>query len=299
MNIYQAKRLEVDDPTHTLYYFSIMQKAHLLYSHSGKELAIEIGERVEALLLNPIIQRFSQGEYLCKLDASIKGNAIIVGSIQNNDDLMEILSIIDAVKRARAEHITLVAPYIAYSRQNLMQQPFSSIGIEIIAKMLKAIGVQKLITVDIHSLDSLKYFDMEVMHITIENILIHYKNKLPQDCAIVAPDNGCAERLGAEISTIFLSKKRVDNAVSMVLHGDVRDKNCLIIDDIFDSGGTLIKAFEVLKENGAKNVYGYVTHFLGNKAVVPMYTTNSLPLRLATKDFLGVFSLADIIANNL
>ena len=282
-----------------------MQKSHILYSGQGKALALEIYELLDphlrgddgvTQLIHPAITCFSQGEYLCKLNGPLNGNAIIVGSIKNNDDLMEILSIIDAAKRAGAVHITLIAPYIAYSRQNLMQQPFSSVGIEIIAKMIKASGVDKLVTVDIHSLDSLKFFGMEVVHITIQDILAHYKNQLPQNCVLVAPDKGCAERA---VISIYLSKKRMDGLVSMELHGDVRGKDCLVIDDIFDSGGTIVKAFEILKQNGAGDVYGYATHFLGEKILLPIYTTNSLPLIPSVKDFSAIFSLADMIARHL
>lgn len=268
----------------------------ILHSTSFKKMALEISASIDIPIAEIKIHKFLSGEYICKIDKVLTANAIVVGSIKTNDDLMEILSIIDAAKRAGASDITLVAPYIAYGRQDVMQAPFSSVGIEIIAKILNSTEITNLITVDIHSVDSLKFFNMNVHHITTIEILDHYKDTLLEDITIIAPDKGSLKRLEKlGVDTIFLDKKRVGGNVLMELRGNVEGKCCLIIDDIFDSGSTMMAAVDILKANGAQDIKGYVTHFLGNSASLPLYITNSIDPIISAKNFLKTLSLVPLI----
>jgi ribose-phosphate pyrophosphokinase len=271
----------------------------ILHSVSATNLALGISALLDQPIVKIMIHKFLSGEYICKIDHTLASNVVIVGSIKTNDDLMEILSIIDASKRAGASDITLVAPYIAYGRQDVMQQTFSSIGIEIIAKILNSMSISRLITVDIHATNSLKFFDINVTHITAQDIITHYNNKLLDRVdTIIAPDAGSKQRLGElRLETIFLSKTRIEGKVFMKLNDDVKGKKCLIIDDIFDSGGTMIAARDILEANGASSVYGYVTHFLGHNVLLPMYITDSVGTVVTEEEFLGILSLAPLICN--
>ena len=272
----------------------------ILHSSNSQHMATEIATLLHTSITEIKIHKFASGEYICKIDHTLSENITIIGSIKTNDDLMEILSIIDATKRAGACNITLIAPYIAYGRQDVMQTPYSSLGIEIIAKILKAIGVTHLVTVDIHSADSLKLFDMKITHITAQDILAYYSGILLQNVTIIAPDAGSRDRLGTlGVKTIFLNKKRLNSKVTMTLEGNVSGKDCLIIDDIFDSGGTMITAIDILKSNGAHSITGYVTHFLGNVAPLPLYITDSISAVASTTNLIQIIALAPLIARAL
>ena len=274
---------------------------HILHSSNAYQLALEISASLAESIVPIKIHRFPSGEYICKIDHSLASQILVVGSIRTNDDLMEALSIIDAAKRAGASDITLVAPYIAYGRQDVMQQPISSVGIEIIANILNAMPISRLITADIHSINSLKSFRMNVTHITAQDIITHYQDILLKDTdIIVAPDAGSRERLGKlGLETIFLSKKRTDGKVIMELNDSVTDKKCLIIDDIFDSGSTMMAAHDILNAHGSSRVYGYVTHFLGTNASLPLYITDSLCSTASTKEFFGIVNLTPLICKAL
>ena len=273
----------------------------ILHSDSAKNLASEISISMGLPIVQIRMHKFLSGEYICKIDHTLISKIAIIGSIRTNDDLMEILSIIDASKRAGASDITLVAPYIAYGRQDVMQQPFSSIGIEIIAKILNSMSISQLITTDIHSTNSLKFFEMNVDHISAHDIITHYKNRLLASVdTIIAPDAGSKERLGKlGLKTLCLSKARINSKVVMELNDDVKGKKCLIIDDIFDSGGTIVAARDILNANGASSVYGYVTHFLGTSAPLPLYITDSVETDIQEKEFLGKLTLAPLICKAL
>ncbi len=276
----------------------------IIGSSNSKNLALEL---CGALKLSPTkidIQKFPSGEYLTRLyePISSKEKLVIVGSMPSpsNDSLMEIMSIINAACNAGAENITLVIPYLGYSRQDIMQAPYSSVGITMLAKMFDPPAIRHLITVDIHSEESLKLFSMPVTHISISDILGYYKHLLP-DATIIAPDKGSAKRLSTFSGEIVtMNKRRNGDSIEMELGGDVAGKDCLIIDDIFDSGKTMLAAVECLEKYGAGKIWGYCTHFLGGgKPLIPLYTTNSISLTPLKKNILNIFSLKPLICRYL
>ena len=251
----------------------------ILNLDNAKKLASKISKTLDHPIIPMTLHQFPSGEYICKLTHALMSKVSIIGSIKNNDDLMAILSIIDAAKRAGASEICLVAPYIAYGRQDVMQAPFSSVGIEIIATILNASGITHLITADIHSISSLQSFHLKVTHITSHDIITYHKEKILHDIdIIVAPDAGAKERLGSlGLKTICLTKTRTNTGIKMCLKPEdtVENKKCLIIDDIYDSGATMMSAQDLLLAAGASNIKGYVTHFLSNKPY-PLYITDSI-----------------------
>jgi ribose-phosphate pyrophosphokinase len=273
----------------------------ILHSTSGEHFCKAMAQHVVFNVVTRTITTFRTGEILCVIDHQLEGEIIVVGSIVTHQDLLETLVIIDAAYKAGAQKVILVAPYVFYSRQDTMQAPSSSVGIEIIAKLLKASGVSTLVTVDIHSSDSLKFFDFEVKHITLADIMSYYHHNFPHDLTIIAPDEGSAKRLlSTQKNIVTIKKIRTHDTISMSLTGDIKGKNCLIIDDIFDSGSTMLEATKLLKNHGALNVCGYVTHFLGDSvpSALPLYTTNSIPKELAI-GFVQIFSLAPLVAKSL
>jgi ribose-phosphate pyrophosphokinase len=272
----------------------------ILHSTNSKDLASKIAKLLDLSIVDINLHQFPSGEFICKIPDTIPSKVIIIGSIRTNNDLMEILSVIDAAKRAGSFDVTLVAPYIAYGRQNLMQLPISSVGIEIISKILNAMPISRLITVDIHSMNSLELFEMDVINITSQDIITQYVNiVLPSIDILIAPDAGSKERLGKlGLDTIFLRKNRFNGEVIMQINDKVQDMNCLIIDDIFDSGSTIIAAEHILKTHGARSVYGYVTHFLGSHTPLPLYVTDSINITPPQKHQ-TILTLAPIISKLL
>jgi ribose-phosphate pyrophosphokinase len=260
--------------------------------------------RVARQLGNIETIKFPSGEYLSKIYHPISSDeeVIITGSMAppTNDSLMELVSMIDAARNSGAKNITLITPYLGYSRQDSIELPYSSIGMKMIAQILEAVGVTRLITVDIHSLESLSYFSIEVIHISVIEILSYYSSILNLDnVTIIAPDKGSEKRLKNVSSNIItMSKTRKDKEIYMELNGNVEGKDCLIIDDIIDSGNTIEAAVKCLEVNKAASIKAYVTHFLGNKIPgVPLYVTDTVPLILDKKNFSAILPIEPIIAD--
>jgi ribose-phosphate pyrophosphokinase len=249
--------------------------------------------------------KFRSGEYLAKINEAISQSeeVIIIGSMVPpiNDSLMRLVSIIDAVRNSGAKNITLISPYLGYSRQNSIELPYSSIGVKIIAQILESVGITRLITVDIHSLESLRYFSMEVIHINVIEILSYYSSLLNlNNVTIIAPDKGSEMRLkNLGYNIIAMNKTRNNNSIDMMLNGDVEGKNCLIIDDIIDSGKTIEAAIKCLKANKARDIRVYCTHFLGAKTPkVPLYVTDTVPLILNKEKSIEILPIWPVIMSS-
>ena len=246
--------------------------------------------------------KFPSGEYLAKIHKSIQADEkiFITSSMSppTNDSLMEIMSVIDAAENAGAGDITLICPYLGYARQHSVEIPYSSIGIKIVARMLEAAGVKHLVTVDIHSLEALDFFSIPVTHISVVEILGHYSSILKlDDFTIIAPDKGSKKRLedlGCNIVT--MDKIRSNASINIEINGDVEGKNCLIIDDILDSGNTMEAAIACLKANNAADIQGYCTHFLGKYTPsIPLYITDTVPLMIDKKNFSAILPISPFI----
>jgi ribose-phosphate pyrophosphokinase len=205
---------------------------------------------------------------------------------------MEVLSIIDACKHAGASNITLIAPYIAYGRQNKMELPYSSIGFEILANIINNSNIDRLITVDIHEYSLLSLFNFEVTHITSSDIIKYYSQELGlEEYIMVALDLGSKKRLGSTAS-VYLHKKRSDNLISMELNGKVIGEKCLLIDDIIDSGRSMEAAIKCLNHHGAIDLRPYVTHFLCDKPfMIELYASDSIESNHASHRILSIVPL--------
>lgn len=243
----------------------------LISGRSNPELAQEIAEALHISLGGVECKRFSDGEISVKISENVRGTDVfVIQSTSNpaNDNLMELMLIIDALRRASARRITAVIPYYGYARQDRKVEPRVPISAKVVATMLEAIGVKRVLTMDLHANQIQGFFEIPVDHLFGAPILIKYFRELNlNDLVIVSPDVGGAERarffgkqLGASMAIIDKRRERANEAEVMHIVGNVEGKNCLLIDDMIDTAGTICKAALALKEKGAQKIIAAATH---------------------------------------
>ena len=244
----------------------------LLTGNSNKILSKNIAKYLKTKLVNSSIRKFSDGEVYVEINENIRGNSIfIVQSISSpaNDNLMELLLCIDALKRSSAKNITAVIPYFGYARQDRKVVPRTSISAKLVSNLITKAGADRVVTVDLHAGQIQGFFDIPVDNLFATPIFArHVRKKIKSKKIVcVAPDVGGTERARAlgkllGVGLAIIDKRRPKPGQSKVMNviGDVKDQTCIIVDDIIDSGGTIINAAKALKERGAKEVYVYITH---------------------------------------
>ena len=244
----------------------------LLSGNSNKPLSKQIAKFLKSKLVNSSIRKFSDGEIYIEINENIRGNSIfIMQSVSSpaNDNLMELLLCIDALKRSSAKNITAVIPYFGYARQDRKVVPRTSISAKLVSNLITKAGADRVVTVDLHAGQIQGFFDIPVDNLFSTPIFArHAKKKIKSKNLIcVAPDVGGTERARAlgkllNVGLAIVDKRRPKPGKSQVMNiiGNVKDKTCIIVDDIIDSGGTIINAAEALKNRGAKEVYVYITH---------------------------------------
>ena len=244
----------------------------LLTGNSNKVLSKNIAKYLKTKLVNSSIRKFADGEIYIEINENIRGNSIfIVQSISSpaNDNLMELLLCIDALKRSSAKNITAVIPYFGYARQDRKVVPRTSISAKLVSNLITKAGADRVVTVDLHAGQIQGFFDIPVDNLFSTPIFArHAKKKIKSKKIIcVAPDVGGTERARAlgkllNVGLAIVDKRRPKPGKSEVMNviGDVRNQTCIIVDDIIDSGGTIVNAAKALKARGAKEVYVYITH---------------------------------------
>lgn len=242
-----------------------------IFSGSGSNyLAEKIANSFGGKLGNISLQHFSDGEMGVEYKESIRGDYVflIQSTFAPSDNLMELLLMIDAARRASAYKVIAVMPYYGYSRQDRKDRPRVAIGSKLVANMLTAAGADRIVTMDLHAPQIQGYFDIPVDHLDSSAIFIPYIESLHMpDLTFAAPDVGSTNRV-REVASYFNSemvicdkhRKRANEIASMTLIGDVEGKDVVLIDDICDTGGTLAKAAGMLKDKGAKSVRAMCTH---------------------------------------
>ncbi len=242
-----------------------------IFSGTGsKYLANAIAEKFGDQLGNVKIQRFSDGEIGVEFEESIRGQYVFLvqSTFAPTDNLMELLLMIDAAKRASAYKVIAVIPYYGYARQDRKDKPRVAIGSKLVANMLTAAGADRVVTMELHAPQIQGYFDIPVDHLDSSAIFIPYIENLHlTNLTFAAPDVGSANRI-REVATYFecemvicdKHRKRANEIASMVLIGDVADRDVVLIDDICDTGGTLAKSAALIKERGARSVRAFCTH---------------------------------------
>jgi ribose-phosphate pyrophosphokinase len=253
---------------HILFY---MQASAKIFSGTGSQhLTAQICKKYGCVQGNVNIQRFSDGEIQPTFMESIRGDVVFLvqSTFGPSDNLMELLLMIDAARRASAYKIVAVLPYYGYARQDRKDKPRVAIGSKLVANMLVAAGAHRVITMDLHAPQIQGYFDIPVDHLDSSAIFIPYITALKlENLTFAAPDVGSANRI-REMAAYFESemvicdkhRKRANEIASMVVIGDVTEKDIVIIDDICDTGGTLAKAAALLKDKGARSVRALITH---------------------------------------
>ena len=244
----------------------------LLTGNSNKILSKNIAKYLKTKLVNSSIRKFADGEIYIEINENIRGNSIfIVQSISSpaNDNLMELLLCIDALKRSSAKNITAVIPYFGYASQDRKVIPRTSISAKLVSNLITKAGADRVVTVDLHAGQIQGFFDIPVDNLFSTPIFARHVRKRIKSKKIicVAPDVGGTERARAlgkllNVGLAIVDKRRPKPGQSQVMNviGDVKNQTCVIVDDIIDSGGTIVNAAKALKQRGAKEVYVYITH---------------------------------------
>ena len=233
-------------------------------------LAEKICQELGCPLGNLVVTKFSDGEFSVSYEESIRGKDVFLvqSTFPNSDNLMELLLMIDAAKRASASHIIAVIPYFGWARQDRKDKPRVSIGAKLVSDMLAAAGIDRLITMDLHADQIQGFFNVPVDHLYASNILLPYVQSLHlKDLVIASPDVGGSKRantyakyLGCPLVLCNKTRARANVVESMQIIGDVKGKNVVIVDDMVDTAGTITKAANIMLEGGAKSVRAMASH---------------------------------------
>ena len=274
------------------------KKLKIFTGNANPALAKEICDYLGLPLGEAFVGRFNNGEVQIMIDESVRGKDVFIiqpTSYPVNDNLMELMVMADALKRASARHITAVVPYYGYARQDRKTRGREPITAKLVANLMQTSGITRLVTIDLHAGQIQGFFDVPVDHLYGASILAKYINeKNLEDVIVVSPDLGgvtrardLADRIGAPIAII--EKKRPEPGVAKVMNliGDVKGKNCIIVDDIVDTAGSLVEGAKALEEFGAKSVMAAVTHAVltdpaserfANSNIKELIVTNTMPL---------------------
>lgn len=247
----------------------------LFAGNSNKPLAEAIAKELKMNLSASEVRTFSDGEIAVAIPETVRGKDVfIIQSTSNpvNNNLMELLIMVDAIKRASSAKITAVIPYFGYARQDRKAHPRDPITAKLVANMLEIAGVDSVITLDLHAAQIQGFFDIPVNHLYGARILSKYykeliKGKNPDDYIVVSPDVGSVARarsfandLGLSFAIIDKRRPRANEMEVMNIIGDVKGKICLMVDDMIDTAGTIVNGAEALKKNGAKDVFACCSH---------------------------------------
>ena len=237
---------------------------------SSRYLAEKICASLGCPLGNLLVTKFSDGEFSVSYEESIRGRDVFLvqSTFPNSDNLMELLLMIDAAKRASARHIIAVIPYFGWARQDRKDKPRVSIGAKLVADLLSVAGIDRLITMDLHADQIQGFFNVPVDHLYASNILLPYLQSLHlENLVIASPDVGGSKRantyakyLGCPLVLCNKTRSRANVVATMQIIGDVKDKNVVIVDDMVDTASTIAKAADVMMEAGAKSVRACASH---------------------------------------
>src|SRR5207249_3943256 len=289
----RIRRFESSRPNHTWSEAPMAYELKLLTGTANRPLAEEIGQARRLRLADAEVSRFSDGEVYVQINEDVRGADVFV--IQPtcppvNDTLMELLIMIDALKRASARRITAVLPYYGYARQDRKVQPRVPISAKLVADLLEAAGIDRLLALDLHAGQIQGFFSVPVDHLFAAPVIIDYLGKKDlRDPVIVSPDAGgveraraIAKRLNASLAIIDKRREGPGSAMAMHLIGDVRGKDAVVIDDMIDTAGTLIQAVTALEREGARRILACGVHAVLSGPAVERIGTSPLEESVGT-----------------
>jgi ribose-phosphate pyrophosphokinase len=288
----------------------------MLAGTANRPLAEEIAERMGMPLGEVTIQRFADGEIFVRIDQNARGRDVYI--IQSTpppaDNMLELLLLVDAAKRASAARVTVVVPYFGYARQDRKDQPRVAIGAKLVANLIEAAGADRVLGIDFHTHQIQGFFDVPVDHLYAAPVLTGYfRRKALRNLVVVAPDVGAAKmargfarRLDGSFAIIDKRRPAPNVAEVLTVVGDVSDRTCLIVDDMIDTAGTIESVVHILRDRGARDIYVAATHALlsgpavqrlQDSPIVEVAVTNTLDIP-SDKCFpkLTILSVAELLA---
>jgi ribose-phosphate pyrophosphokinase len=259
----------------------------------AEQIALTCGERLGEVVLN----RFSDGEFQPSFEETVRGDVVYIvqSTFPPSDNLFELLLMVDAAKRASAKRIVAVMPYFGFARQDRKDKPRVSIGAKLVANMLTAAGVDRIMTMDLHADQIQGFFEVPVDHLFASSIFVPYIQKLNlPDLLMVAPDTGGTKRanayakhLGVDIAICYKQRKVANQIEKMTVIGEVKGKDVMLVDDMIDTAGTLTKAADMMMEQGANSVRAICTHAvlsgeackrIERSALTSLIVTDTIPI---------------------
>ncbi len=300
-----------------------MSKMMIFTGNANPDLAHKVADRLHMTMGDATVGKFSDGEITVEINENVRGKDVFIlqSTCQpTNDNLMELIVMVDAMRRASAQRITAVVPYFGYARQDRrVRSARVPITAKVVADMMVAVGVDRVLTVDLHAEQIQGFFDVPVDNVYGSPVLIDDINEQNyEDLMIVSPDIGGVVRARAvakqlnDLDLAIIDKRRPKANVSQVMHiiGDVKGRTCILVDDMVDTAGTLCKAAEALKNHGAKRVVAYCTHpvlsgaaidNINNSELDELVVTDTIPLSpVAQKcERIRQLTMANILAESV
>ena len=284
---------------------------------STLELARKISKSLDTEICNTSVVEFSDGEFEPSFDETVRGSHVFLvqSTIPPSENLMELLLMIDAAKRASAYKIIAVIPYFGYARQDKKGKPRVPIGAKLVANLLMAAGVDRIMTMDLHADQIQGFFEVPVDHLYASTLFVPYVQGLNLDNLIIAsPDMGGTKRantyakfLNSQVVVCYKHREKANEISKMMIIGDVKGKNVILVDDMVDTAGTLTKAADLMIDNGAKSVRAICTHGLfssnayeriNNSKLTEVVVTDTI-LKKHNSEKIKVITTAEIFANTI
>ena len=288
----------------------------LICGRGNKGLSDEIARSLDVDPAKLTVSRFADGEIFVRIDENVRGNDVFIVQPTNppGDNIMELLLLIDAARRASAARITCVMPYYGYSRQDRKDQPRVAIGAKLLANMIVTAGADRVLGLDFHQHQLQGFFDIPVDHLYAAPVFVsHYRKKHLHDLVVVAPDvgsakmaRGFAKRLNGSLAIIDKRRPRPNESEVVNVVGEVEGRDCLLTDDMIDTAGTVAEASCALKDLGARDVYVCATHALlsgsaverlSSAPITEVTVTDSVPIPEEKKfSALKVLSVGELLS---
>jgi ribose-phosphate pyrophosphokinase len=300
-----------------------MSKMMIFTGNANPELAQKVVDKLGIEMGDATVDKFSDGEITVEINENVRGKDVFIiqpTCAPTNDNLMELIVMADALRRASASRITAVVPYFGYARQDRrVRSARVPITAKVVASMMSTVGINRVLTIDLHAEQIQGFFDIPVDNVYGSSVLVDdILQQKYEDLIVVSPDIGGVARARAvakqlnDLELAIIDKRRPRANVSQVMHiiGDVKDKTCLVVDDIVDTAGTLCKAAEALKKFGAKRVVAYCTHpvlsgaaisNINNSVLDELVVTDTIPLNAEAQACLRIrqLTMANLLAESV